>query len=573
MILDSYQKKTKKELIQDIQELQHQYNTLGTFYNNDYIALVEHAPIAIAILNTHGDIEFINQKAFDEFGYKLEDIKTVENWWLNAYPDEKYRNEVKALWMAYMTDALKNGSQIEGREYWITCKDGRVKTVYSSGVIVSERVFILFDDITDRKQMQEALREREQQYRMISELTTDYIYSLYIEKSGKVTMNFVSDNFFTITGRDKKEAGPDFWGDIIHPDDLPKLMEQLKMLMDKPQSSEIECRSYIHGHKLRWVNVVSRSEWDEKEQRVSTIRGAVKDITERKHAEIQIHEKNEAIEAKNKEYIRLNEELIKINKQLIKAKEQAEESDRLKTSFLQNMSHEIRTPMNAIMGFSSLLADNYNNKAKLEKFTEIINSRCIDLLEIINDLLDISKIESGQLHLHNEECNLIDLFTELNLFFKEHQKRAGKDHIRFNLQFLCGLHQSTIIVDQVKLKQILINLIGNAFKFTEEGSIEGGCKFDENHNMIFFVSDTGIGIPHDKHEMIFERFSQVTDDKIKNYGGTGLGLSIVKGLINLMGGTVWLESVTEDKHTKTRGGTTFYFSFPGKDVSITSVNH
>jgi PAS domain S-box-containing protein len=393
--------------------------------------LVEHAPIAMAILSVNGDIEFINHKAFDEFGYKLEDIKTVENWWLNAYPDEKYRNEVKSLWMEYMTEAMKNGSQIEGREYLITCKDGRVKNVYSSGVVVSERVFILFDDITERRQ-----------------------------------------------------------------------------------------------------------------------------------AEIQIIEKNEAIEAKNKEYLKLNEELLKINKQLIKAKEQAEESDRLKTSFLQNMSHEIRTPMNAIMGFSSLLADNYNNKAKLEKFTEIINSRCIDLLEIINDLLDISKIESGQLHLHNEECNLIDLFTELDLFFREHQKRVGKDHIRFNLRFLCGLHQSTVIVDQVKLKQILINLIGNAFKFTEEGSIEGGCKFDENHNLIFFVSDTGIGIPHDKHEMIFERFSQVTDDKIKNYGGTGLGLSIVKGLISLMGGTIWLESVSENKKAKIRGGTTFYFSFP-----------
>ena len=117
-----------------------------------------------------------------------------------------------------------------------------------------------------------------------------------------------------------------------------------------------------------------------------------------------------------------------VEKELIKAKEHAEESDRLKTAFLQNMSHEIRTPMNAIMGFSSLLVDYYNDKPKLEQFSEIINLRCNDLLEIINDILAISKIESGQLPVNKEVCNLNDLFAELADFFREHQKRIGKQH-------------------------------------------------------------------------------------------------------------------------------------------------
>jgi PAS domain S-box-containing protein len=242
-------------------------------------------------------------------------------------------------------------------------------------------------------------------------------------------------------------------------------------------------------------------------------------------------------------------------RELLKAKEKAEESDRLKTAFLHNLSHEIRTPMNAIMGFSGLLIENYNNKPKLEKFSEIINQRCKDLLEIINDILDIAKIESGQLPLNMEECYLHELFSELTSLFSEHQKRIDKQQIKLKLHAFCDSTENAIITDKVKLKQIFINLIDNAFKFTENGIIKAGCRYDGNHNLIFYVSDTGIGIPPDKHNEIFERFIQLEQEKINTYGGTGLGLSIVKGLINLLGGNIWLES-------EPGIGTTFYFSFP-----------
>jgi PAS domain S-box-containing protein len=251
-----------------------------------------------------------------------------------------------------------------------------------------------------------------------------------------------------------------------------------------------------------------------------------------------------------------------VEKELIKAKEHAEESDRLKTAFLQNMSHEIRTPMNAIMGFSSLLADYYNDKHKLEQFAEIINLRCNDLLEIINDILAISKIESGQLPVNYEVCNLENLFAELSDFFEEHQKRIGKQHIKFELSAVSCMSGSTITTDKVKLRQIFINLIGNAFKFTETGRIEGGCKFDENDDLVFYVSDTGIGIPIDKQDAVFERFIQLPQNKDISYGGTGLGLSIVKGLITLLGGRIWVESEPEILSEGKSGGTTFYFALP-----------
>jgi signal transduction histidine kinase/CheY-like chemotaxis protein len=242
--------------------------------------------------------------------------------------------------------------------------------------------------------------------------------------------------------------------------------------------------------------------------------------------------------------------------ELIKAKEKAEESDRLKTAFLQNISHEIRSPMNAIMGFSKLLVTLYNNKAKLDYYSTLINQRCVDLLDIINEILDIAKIESGLVTVHPEECKLNSMFSELFLHFTEAQKRLNKQHIKFNIQD-CGQSGSVIIIDKAILKQIFTNLIGNALKFTEKGRIQAGCKFDENHNLVFYVSDTGIGIPADKHNKIFEHFTQLDYGITRLYGGAGLGLSIVKGLLNLLDGEIWLES-------EPGKGSTFYFTFSSK---------
>jgi signal transduction histidine kinase/CheY-like chemotaxis protein/PAS domain-containing protein len=233
------------------------------------------------------------------------------------------------------------------------------------------------------------------------------------------------------------------------------------------------------------------------------------------------------------------------------------ESDFLKTAFLQNMSHEIRTPMNAIIGFSELLVEQYNNKPKLEYFAGIITQRSRDLLQIINDILDIARIESGQLSVNVGEFNLKLFFAELSSIFKEHQKRIGKEHIDFNINRRTTQEEFIILTDENKLKQIFINLIGNAFKFTEVGQIEGGCTVDEHKNLVFYVSDTGIGISSDKHQMIFDRFSQVDQSHTRLYGGTGLGLSIAKGLVNLLGGEIWLES-------EPGKGTTFYFNIAYK---------
>ncbi|HEY4786229.1 MAG TPA: MASE3 domain-containing protein, partial [Bacteroidales bacterium] len=248
----------------------------------------------------------------------------------------------------------------------------------------------------------------------------------------------------------------------------------------------------------------------------------------------------------------------KMEEELIKAKEKAEESDRLKTAFLHNMSHEIRTPMNAIMGFAGLMKDYYNDKAQLENFSGVISQSCNNLLDIINDILDISKIESGQLHAEPEECSLNELFDELTSSFNVYQKRIGKSHLKFSMHALCDPSDTIIITDKVKLKQIFANLLSNAFKFTDKGRVVGGCKYAGN-KLVFYVSDTGIGIPADKQKIIFESFARLPQSPEKTIGGTGLGLSIVKGLVSFLGGEISLES-------EPNKGSTFSFTVPYKTV-------
>jgi signal transduction histidine kinase/CheY-like chemotaxis protein len=291
-------------------------------------------------------------------------------------------------------------------------------------------------------------------------------------------------------------------------------------------------------------------------------RQLIKEISKRNIIQQRIVESETQLKYKNQEYESLNEELMATNNDLYNAKEKAEESDRLKTAFLQNMSHEIRTPMNAIMGFSDLLRRNINNTEKLDHYTKIIKNRSEDLLEIINGILDTAKIESGQLTIHQETCNVEEIFKELQIFFTEHAKKTCKEHIAFTIGSRCDSLDFIISTDKVKLKQILINLINNAYKFTDEGEIEVGCTID-NEKLIFRVRDTGIGIPEDMQSVIFERFMQVDNGTSRTYGGTGLGLSIVKGLVHALNGDIWIKS-------EQGKGSTFYFAIPCHSAEQTS---
>lgn len=222
---------------------------------------------------------------------------------------------------------------------------------------------------------------------------------------------------------------------------------------------------------------------------------------------------------------------------LREAKEKAEESDRLKTAFLSNMSHEIRTPMNAIVGFSDLLNDpNIPDEDKGE-FIAQINLGADNLMHLIDDIIDISKIEAGQIQINTSEVMLHDLVSEQIVMFRQNLERLDKKQIELRMTWNWPDPALNIHSDPFRLKQIVSNLLSNAIKFTDEGFIELGVESDEGKLRIY-VKDTGIGIRHEKQSIIFDRFMQGHDSKTKLYGGTGLGLAISKNLTELLGGEI-----------------------------------
>ncbi|MFA8436111.1 MAG: ATP-binding protein [Marinifilaceae bacterium] len=236
---------------------------------------------------------------------------------------------------------------------------------------------------------------------------------------------------------------------------------------------------------------------------------------------------------------------------LIQAKEKAEESNRLKSAFLANMSHEIRTPMNGILGFANMLDDPHLSQSEKKLYVQIINESGQQLLSIINDIIDISKIEAGQISLQEESVCLLSFLQEIQHFF---QPRADEKGLKFRLLPPPQMEDTHIRIDQVKLRQVITNLLTNAFKFTHEGFVEFGC-LQENNQLQFFVKDSGIGIPAKEQNYIFDRFRQANSTTSTKYGGTGLGLAISKAYIEIMGGTIALKSQEGE-------GTQFYFSIP-----------
>lgn len=260
---------------------------------------------------------------------------------------------------------------------------------------------------------------------------------------------------------------------------------------------------------------------------------------------------SEELKMQNDNYVFLNQKYKTQNDKLKIAKEKAEESDKFKSAFLANISHEIRSPMNGILGFTELIRKKDLSEEKKMFYIDILEERGHHLLGVINDIIDVSKIETGLINLHNDKVDVNELFEQL---YSTYNNLAIKKELRLIQRNNLKIDESTILADRQKLRQIFDNLIGNALKFTQTGEIEFGCLVKGEH-LQFYVRDTGIGISPDEILIIFNRFNQANNTISSRYGGTGLGLSIVKAYVEKMGGNVWVNSILGQ-------GSTFNFILP-----------
>jgi PAS domain S-box-containing protein len=244
----------------------------------------------------------------------------------------------------------------------------------------------------------------------------------------------------------------------------------------------------------------------------------------------------------------------KMNEELREAKEKAEESDRLKSVFLANMSHEIRTPLNAILGFSNIICSGEADKSNLEYFGKIIQNSGMRLTTVIDDIIDISLIQSNQLKIKMSQFSINELLKEMFVFYQT-EKAGEHPKIELKVKYCSNSEFCEIQSDKHRLYQVLKNLLDNAFKFTEQGIIEFGCSAVNSNEIELFVKDTGVGIEKEKIESVFETFRQVEEGNTRRYEGSGLGLSIVAGIVDRLEGKIRVDSEPGQ-------GSVFYVTVP-----------
>jgi PAS domain S-box-containing protein len=395
-------------------------------------------------------------------------------------------------------------------------------TTHAFRLTGEELILAIVNDRTSGRKAEAALRETERLYRTLFEAANDRI-GLYTVDGKAILLNSA---FYESLGFTRDEFMSLEQNELTHPDDLKRLEEEGKVLFEKGFSSHEYRVRHKKGYYLDMSSklVLIKGEQGEPDLVLFIMR----DITERK----------------------------KTIKELEEAKEQAVESDQLKSAFLANMSHEIRTPMNSIIGFSNLL----NQSGLKEELREIYVQRIIGnselLLTLISDIIDLAKIESGQLTIVYGRLKISELISDMEQYARDETVRLQKNQIEIKTVLETG--ECEIETDVIRIAQVLKNLINNAIKFTEQGRITIGCQLEESDHLLrLYVKDTGIGISPEHFNVIFDQFRQLDGSNTRRFGGTGLGLAICKNLVKLMGGRIWLESDPGK-------GTTFFVELPAK---------
>ncbi len=456
--------------------------------------MIENLPSG-AILVEEDESLFTNKKAFEITGFTNSELPNINSWFSTLYPKSKEKNI--QLYLENKIINFKNASIAS-----ITCKNGDIKHVEFHSYKFDNKEIWLMNDISERLKTENALISSENKLRTYIEESPN---GLVIFNSNR-KINFANQAFIDLMEIHEEKLDQIFIPDFFSPSQQKQNLEFLNQLLTEGKTQ---------GEVL-----------------IRTVTG--KDIP------VYIS----AVRLINQEFLAfiVNISAIKaVENKLTSALKQAEESDRLKSAFLANMSHEIRTPMNGILGFSQLLLKENLSQEKKEKYIDILTQNGNQLLGIIDNIIEISYLEVNQLKVNLSIFSIQKLFSDLQIFFAIDKNRYKKDHLEIIFNNTISQEQDQICSDLGKIKQILINLINNALKFTEKGTVSISSRIEKTL-LYLTVEDSGIGIPEEKQNIIFERFGQVENIYTRQFGGAGLGLPISKGLIELLDGEIFFES-------------------------------
>ncbi len=363
---------------------------------------------------------------------------------------------------------------------------------------------------------------------------------------------WVNEGLFRLFGYTLEERKKIHGSNVVNASTNPNIKDILSKVKETKKSIVYESLIETRNGEIRNLQTTLTPFIDDKGE-IQKLIFVDTDISKLKNAEKEILQKNEEIQSQKNELEKHQSHLEQIVDQRTKdlkiAKEKAEESDRLKSSFLTNMSHEIRTPMNAVIGFSNMLGEEDLETEVKNNLISEISANSYSLLNLIDNILELSRIDTNQFKVQKEKFNLNNTLNDVYLSFYDIIKLKGL-HLNLKIPEI----NIEVYSDNYRIKQIFNNLIDNAVKYTETGNIEIGFNILKN-SIELFVKDTGIGLSVNQQNHIFKRFTKVEDDKKKLYRGAGLGLAICKNIINLLNGTIWVESEPER-------GSAFYFTIP-----------
>ena len=483
----------------------------------NFKALFEYSPLGISTADPNGNILNANQALLDILGSpSIEATKQIN---LLNYP-ELIKN-------GFANDFKKavNSKEILKKEYLYTSKWGKTANLWEHIVPLKDKnddvyeIYIIIENITERKTIENELFSQKNLFETMFNSISDAVIITNTERK-IILFNDSSLNLFQYSSEEIIGQKTEIFYE--NPNEFKNAGKKV-FNENSVQDNELYIVKYkdkngrvFHGETFGAKLFNKKNDW------IGNL-GVIRDVSE--------------------QMIMLNDLNI--------AKDKAEESNLLKTAFLNNLSHEIRTPMNSIIGFSQLLNNKALNDTKRESFVKKINNSSKQLLSIVEDIINISKIESNQEELFFETVSINNLLTEL---YDTYEKEAESKNIQLFFENLLNPEDCFVYTDIAKLKQILNNLISNAIKFTNQGKIEFGCILKDKI-LEFFVKDSGIGIEKNMHEQIFERFRQVEVDTTRDFGGIGLGLSISKEYVEMLNGKIWLISEVDK-------GSEFYFNIP-----------